>query len=98
MTSPWSTVDGRRAREAHLRLLAEHKGVLGEFARDVVAGRTQLHAIVRESIVPEDVLEEVRAAARQWNSLPDEEKYVLTHEWEDTVRRTIEALNSAEIR
>ncbi|RSM75912.1 hypothetical protein DMH04_37000 [Kibdelosporangium aridum] len=91
-------MDGRRAREAQLRLLAEDKGVLGEFGRNVLAGRTELHAILRESIVPEDVLDAVRAAVRQWNSLPDEEKYVLTHEWEDTVRRTIEALNSAEIR
>ncbi|CAM3877137.1 hypothetical protein KIPE111705_29285 [Kibdelosporangium persicum] len=94
MTSPWSTEAGRGAREAQLRLLAQDKGFAGEFAREVLAGRANLHAILRQSIVPEDALGSVRAAAERWNALPDEEKRTLVHEWDDTTARTIEALNA----
>jgi hypothetical protein len=93
MTSPWSTGDGRAARQVQLRLLAEDRGFLGEFAREVVAGRADAHAILHEPIVPEEVLGALRAAADQWNALPEEQKYALTHEWEDNVRQTIDMLN-----
>ncbi|MCE7010377.1 hypothetical protein LWC34_47375 [Kibdelosporangium philippinense] len=94
MTNLWATVEGRAARREQLGVLAQGKGFLAEFAGNVLAGTVELDAILRLSIVPEDVLDAVHGFAERWTSLPDEEKYVLTHAWEDNVRRTIEALNA----
>ncbi len=92
--NPWGTAAGRSARQVQLRLLSGQDGVVGEFATEVLAGRADLRAILRSSILPEKDLSSVWSAIEQWHELPEEEKQALTADWDDTTARMIEAFNA----
>ena len=92
--NPWATEAGRRARQVELRLLAKEDGVLGEFARETLAGRTELRALLYSSVLQERDFAGLRGLADQWHSLPETEQRALIATSEENTQRRIDALNA----
>lgn len=74
MTTPWRTDEGRKAMDTRMRLLAKQPGDLGEFARDVVAGRMRPRDLLYSSVLAEDTVTALRSAADAWHALPETER------------------------
>lgn len=74
MTTPWRTDEGRKAMDTRMRLLAREPGDLGEFARDVVAGRLRPRDLLYSSVLSEDTIGALRSAADAWHALPEAER------------------------
>jgi hypothetical protein len=74
MTTPWRTDEGHAAMDTRMRLLAREPGDIGEFARDVVAGRASPRDLLYSSVLDEDTIRALHADIDAWHALPEAER------------------------
>ncbi|OLF14171.1 hypothetical protein BLA60_03195 [Actinophytocola xinjiangensis] len=93
--NPWATRQGRLARAEQFRRLASGEGELAEFAKEVLAGRVEPHALVRSPVLSDEVMRTLHAQVERWHALSDREREEIVAGAEERTRARIEALAEA---
>lgn len=94
METPWHTEAGRAARRAQLRLLAQDKGEVGEFAREVLEGRASYRDVLYASILDDRQVGAALANVEAWTRLPQETREALVADSDRATEELIAELNA----
>jgi hypothetical protein len=94
---PWNTEAGRTARQAQLRLLAADTGEVGEFAREVVAGRARYRDVLYASILDDRHIGTALANVEAWTTLPPETRDTMIAESDKATEQLIAELNESNL-
>lgn len=92
-TNPWNTEAGLRARRAQLRLLAQDKGDVGEFAREVIAGRAHYRDVLYSSILDDRHIGTALDTVETWTRLTPEARETMIADADKATEQLIAELN-----
>lgn len=90
--NPWDTEQGRIARAAAFRQLAQGEGELADFAKDVVAGRATPRDLITSNVLSDAFMGTLRTAVEQWQALPDSDRERLVADADTSMRERITQL------
>jgi len=89
----WDTAAGQQARQAQLRLLAQDQGHVGEFAKEVIAGRARYRDVLYSSILDDRHIGTVLDAVDTWSRLTPDEREALIADVDRATEQLIAELN-----
>lgn len=92
--NPWDTAAGLAARRAQLQLLAQDKGEVGEFAREVIAGRARYRDVLYSSILGDRHIGAVLDNVDAWTRLTPEERETMIADADTATEQLIAELNA----
>jgi len=90
----WDTAAGQRARQAQLHLLAQDPGDVGEFAKEVIAGRARYRDVLYASILDDRHIATVLDAVDTWSRLTPEERETMIADVDTATEHLIAELNN----
>lgn len=91
--NPWDTEEGRQARRAQLRLLAQDQGDVGEFAREVIVGRAWYRDVLYSSILDDRHLGTALDTVEAWTRLTPEDREAMIADVDRATEQLIAELN-----
>ncbi|MFD1150560.1 hypothetical protein [Saccharothrix hoggarensis] len=95
--NPWQTPAGERAQQVRLRVLAQGRGEVAEFAREVLAGRASIRDVVYSPVLSDAALEPVRSSVAAWDRMSNAERERLAAEAANHTEERIAALNALDV-
>lgn len=90
---PWETAAGLKARRAQLELLAQDDGAVGEFAKEVIAGRARYRDVLYSSILDDRHIAQALDTVEAWTRLPPEERETMIADADTAAAQLIAELN-----
>jgi hypothetical protein len=94
---PWDTSAGLKARRAQLQLLAQDKGDVGEFAKEVIAGRAQYRDVLYSSILGDRHIGEALDTVDTWTRLTPEQRETMIADADTATEQLIAELNELDL-